>query len=202
LLVKFSPAFPEEKWRGLLERSLRDYAYRRFSEAGRELNEKTAGDGLIGKPPPQTIFLGPDGNFFNISQFRGRKRVVLIFLRGFPGYVCMSCSAQTTTLAEQEEEFKKRDAQVILVYPGHPDTVPTFLEATRNYSAEVDLPYPVLLDIDLAATERFGVKGNLVKPATVIIDKSGIIRYAYVGEKTYDRPAAADTIAELDKIRD
>jgi peroxiredoxin len=202
LLVKFSEAFPEETWDGWFMRGMGEDLYQRYLEGGVALEKSTVGDGLIGKPPPQLKFLGPDGSIFNLGEFRGRERLVLVFLRGFPGYVCVACTAQTAAFAAKQKEFEARDAQIIFIYPGHPDTVPTFLEATRNFSSEFELPFPVLLDVNFAASERFGVKGDLAKPSAIIIDKGGIVRYAYVGESYDDRPAAPDLLAQLDKIRD
>jgi len=144
--------------------------------------------GLIGKTLPQTRFLGPSGDVLDINELRDGRGMVLLIMRGFPGYVCPFCTAQTAAVLNRAEEFEKSGVRVALVFPGPADTVPIFLDAVREYRRSSELPVPILFDPELSATNSLGATGKLAKPTTVVLDRNGIIRYLYVGESFDDRP--------------
>jgi len=152
---------------------------------------------LLGKPLPQTRFLGPDGRIVNLDDFKGHKRVVLVVLRGFPGYVCIGCSLYTMALADAQKDFAEENAQVVLVYPGEADSVAAFLDAIRNLSPDFVLPFPVLLDVNLRAVNALGIKDDLAQPATIIVDEDGIVRYAVAGNWADERPPVPVVLEEL-----
>src|SRR6185503_10759654 len=56
-------------------------------------NERT--QALIGKPLSHTKLTYGTGQTLDLAQFRGKKNVLLIVLRGFDGRVCEYCEAQT-----------------------------------------------------------------------------------------------------------
>src|SRR5438270_1065290 len=61
------------------------------------------------------------GAAVDLKKYRGHKNVVLVFMRGFPGYICPGCSTQTSHLIRSYDEFAKRDAEVLVVFPGRKD---------------------------------------------------------------------------------
>lgn len=156
--------------------------------------------GLVGKPLAQTRFIGPDGEIVDLNDLMGKKRLVLVVMRGFFGQVCIACSTQTLALADAEEKFTSRNAQVVLIYPGEPASIPAFLDATKNLRENFELHYPVLLDANLNAVKMFKIEGDLAKPTSIIVDEKGIVRYAYVGTRYDDRPGIETLLAQLDAI--
>ena len=54
--------------------------------------------------------------------------------------------------------------------------------------------------VDLLAVRTFRVEGHLAKPTSIIVDESGIVRWAYVGRQPADRPSAAELIEALDRL--
>jgi peroxiredoxin/outer membrane murein-binding lipoprotein Lpp len=168
-------------------------------ETSTKLNAKHNRSELIGQPLPQSRFLGPDGSIVDLNDYRGKKNVVLVVLRGFPGFVCPACSAQTVALMRNEEKFVERDAQVVLVYPGAAESIPAFVDSIKEYESETPLHFPVLLDVNLGAVEKFDIKGALAKPTSLIVDKEGLVRFAYVGESYDDRPSAKLLLEALDE---
>jgi hemoglobin len=155
---------------------------------------------LIGRKLDQTRFVSQAGDVFDLKDFEGKKRVVLVVLRGFAGQVCINCSSQTLALARKIEEFRARNAEVVLVYPGAAETLPTFLEAVRNLQEGFTPPFPVVLDVDLAAVRTFKIEGSLAKPTSMVIDEGGVVRWAYVGKQPADRPSAKDLLDQLDRL--
>lgn len=156
-------------------------------------------DELIGGPLPLTRFLDSAGRVLDLRDLEGKK-VVLVILRGFAGTVCLHCSSQTIALARAAAKFKERGAEVILVYPGAAESVPAFIEAVRNLEEGFTPPFPIVLDVDLAAVRTFRIEGSLAKPTSLILDERGIVRYAYVGRQPADRPSVDVLIDAIDRI--
>jgi peroxiredoxin len=145
-------------------------------------------------------FVDSDGKAVDLEKFRGKKNVVLVVTRGYPGYVCAMCSAQTSRLIRNYPDFASRDAEVLVVFPGPADHVKDFVQRARTDAGDAELPFKVLLDRDFKAVDQFGIRGDLAKPATYILDKEGKVRFAYVGSSVADRPSVKALLKQLDAI--
>lgn len=155
---------------------------------------------LVGRPLEPARFLSSAGGVLDLASFRGKKSVVLVVMRGFGGAVCLNCSAQLVALAGKIDEFRARDAEVVVVYPGDAATVPKFVAATRKIKPGFEPPFPVALDVELAAVRAFMIEGSLAKPTTMIVDREGVVRWAYVGRQPGDRPSVAAILERLDAL--
>jgi peroxiredoxin len=62
------------------------------------------------------------------------------------------------------------------------------------------VPFPVLLDVQLQAVDQLGIRKDLSKPATYIVDRTGEVRYAYVGNHLADRPSVQAVLQQLDQF--
>jgi peroxiredoxin len=152
-----------------------------------------------------TSFVDAAGKSIDLKDYRGRA-VVLVVVRGIPespgGVICPYCLAQAGSLAAKYEEFKSRGAEVLLVFPGPGDKVAEF---TKQVQSQADvgkaMPYPVCVDKDCSACDRLGIRGDLAKPSTFILDSNGEVSYAYVGKSTSDRPSVKALLAELDRMK-
>jgi antitoxin component YwqK of YwqJK toxin-antitoxin module/peroxiredoxin len=149
---------------------------------------------LEGKPVPIDVLQGVDGTDVDLRQFRGKKRVLLVVLRGFLGEVCIYCIAQTEALARCREELESLGIEVLVVYPGAKENEESFERAYAMTFGKGAPPYRVFYDPDLAVVQKLGITGDLAFPTTLIIDEQGIVQYAYVGEHRADRPAAKELI--------
>ena len=65
-----------------------------------------------------------------------------------------------------------------------------------------EIPYPILLDINLSSVDQLGIRSDLAKPSTYIIDREGRVRFAYVGESIADRPTVDSILKQLSKLSD
>ncbi|MGH7143574.1 MAG: peroxiredoxin family protein [Planctomycetota bacterium] len=157
---------------------------------------------LIGSKLPQTRFLSVNGGVLDLNDYtKQKKAVVLIILRGFAGSICLYCSSQTLALSRAADEFAQRNAQIVLVYPGKADTVPMFLDAVNKLDPNTKIPFPIGMDVELSAVHLFRIRGELAKPTSIVIDATGIVRYAYVGQDPSDRPTVKQLLAEVDKLK-
>lgn len=151
-------------------------------------------------------FTDTNGKPVELSEFIGKKNLVLVFTRGFAGSICPYCSTQTSRLISNYDSFKERNAEVVVVYPLREEKdIPKwdeFLSATRAKlsSPETPVPFPVLFDVKLDAVNQLGIQHKLSKPATYILDSQGQIRFAYVGSNLADRPSIKAMHEQLDKL--
>lgn len=158
-----------------------------------------------------------DGRTVKLIDFVGRQKILLVVSRGVVGsatvddsgeiqkHFCIYCSTQTSRLIANYNEFKRRDTEVVLVFP-----VARSQDATelQRFAAKVqgpgkttlDIPFPVLLDVELHAVDSLGIRDDLSKPSTYILDSDGQIRFAYVGQAISDRPSIKALLGQLDRI--
>ena len=57
-----------------------------------------------------------------------------------------------------------------------------------------------MLDVELKAVDHLGIRKDLSKPATYILDKQGQTRFAYVGATLADRPSVQSMLEQLATI--
>jgi peroxiredoxin len=148
-------------------------------------------------------FVDGNGRKVDLGEFRGRKNVVLVVTRGFAGYVCPHCTTQTSRLISNHAEFARRDAEVLVVFPGSRGHLEEFVKASQHkahLSPSAAVPFAVLLDEDLQAVQRLGIRGDLAKPSTYVLDKQGHVRFAYVGTTSTDRPSVQALLHQLDLL--
>lgn len=151
-------------------------------------------------------FVDDEGKAVDIASFRGKSNVVLVVVKGMPpspgGIFCPGCLAQVNALTANYDEFKKRDAEILVVFPGAKDTLPQFLRDGKvdGKDGNPKVPFPLLLDTDSKAVTALGIDGQLAKPSTYILDKQGNAVFAFVGETTTDRPSVASLLSRLNKL--
>lgn len=176
-----------------------DYRLIKFKD---KVESNPIGDQSIG----DFVFTDINGNETSLQEYRGKKNVVLVVTRGFAGSVCLYCSTQTSRLLTNYSQFVKRDTEVVVVFPietpddsrRHRD----FAVAVKNQlDTPVDkIPFPIVLDIELKVVDQLGIRKDLSKPATYILDKEGQTRFAYVGESLADRPSVKALLEQLDLL--
>jgi peroxiredoxin len=157
-------------------------------------------------PIDELSFVDLNGQEVKVGDYHGKKHVVLVMTRGYTGQICMFCSTQTSRLLANYADFARRDAEVVVVFPvsdaGEKERVNDLLASAKR---ELDhplerVPFPLVLDMRLVAVDRLGIRQQLAKPATYIIDKSGKVRFAYVGTSISDRPSLQSMFDQLDAI--
>ena len=158
--------------------------------------------------PPEKIselvFSDKNGEALALKDFLGEKNVVLVFTEGFfNGMLCPYCQTQTSRLIANYDEFQKVDTEILVVYPGKRDHLEEFVEAAlKTEKKEVDeVPFPIVLDEDFAATEFFDIRSMHAHPSTFVIDKDGAVHLAYVGkDMSADRPSVKAVLNKLKSV--
>jgi peroxiredoxin len=153
-------------------------------------------------------FVNADGKQVKLQDFLGEKHVIVVITRGYAGSICPYCSTQTSRLISNYAKFADENAEVVVIYPVEtPDDtgrLDEFLKSTRRRlsDSEMDVPFPILLDVGLKAVDQLGIRKSLSKPATYILDKKGRIRFAYVGGTLADRPSIKAMLDQLETLNE
>jgi peroxiredoxin len=155
----------------------------------------------IGQKAPAISLSTPAGQIVELGSLTRKGSVVLVVLRGYPGYQCPYCVRQVHDFAENAEKFASSGAQVLLVYPGPPAELDQ--RAKEFLSKENPLPANVILviDQDYKFTNQYGLRwdapNETAHPSTFLIDRHGIIFYRKVSQGHGDRTTASEVLKEL-----
>ncbi|MCA9074072.1 MAG: peroxiredoxin family protein [Planctomycetaceae bacterium] len=160
----------------------------------------------VGDEIASLTFTDVEGNETRLHDYVGRKSVVLVITRGNTNPICPYCTTQTSRLIANYPKFVDRNTEVIVVYPiEHEDDaqrLESFLSASKKKLSDPNqpVPFPILLDVELKAVDKLGIRKDLSKPATYILDTDGEVRFAYVGADVTDRPSVTAVLKELDEF--
>jgi len=108
-----------------------------------------------------------------------------------------------TQLEPQKEELDRLGANLVYIAA---EKRGGMWKPTKCLS-EHPISFPFLLDEDRAVTRAYGLYHALATdafriahPATLIVDRDGIVRYIYRGENQTDRAPLEEVLAALKKV--
>jgi peroxiredoxin Q/BCP len=163
--------------------------------------EAFAAPPAIGQKAPDFTLSTPEGTPVKLSGQVSKSTVVLIVLRGFPGYQCPYCQKQVHDFIEHAPEFSVKKARVLLVYPGPPADLDQ--HAKEFLAKQANLPPNITLvtDPDYAMTNlydlRWDAPAETAYPSTFIIDQKGTITFEKISHGHDDRSVASDILAKI-----
>ncbi|WP_165251486.1 peroxiredoxin family protein [Paludisphaera soli] len=153
-----------------------------------------------GEPATDFALKTLGGETVESKSLREKGPVVLVVLRGWPGYQCPACSAQVADLIRNAGKFEARKARVVLVYPGPADGL-------KAHAAEFEggkgLPagFQLVMDPDYSFTEAYGLRwdeaGETAYPSTFVIRPDGKVAYAKVSRSHGGRAKAGEVLEAL-----
>ncbi|MDG2224621.1 MAG: redoxin domain-containing protein [Rubripirellula sp.] len=150
----------------------------------------------------ELTFTDQNGADVKLADIMTRDYLVLVITRGWYGGVCFYCASQTSRWARRFEELDPYNAQLAVIYPTETaEEADKLVELTKRIKGgqipNETVPFPILVDINLKGVDQLGIRAELAKPATYIIDRSGRVRFAYVGESIADRPTVDSVLSQL-----
>jgi peroxiredoxin Q/BCP len=125
------------------------------------------------------------GDKFQLSKAAASGPVVLVVLRGYPGYQCPICNRQVGEFLQQAEKFKTAGASVVFVYPG---PAKDLRERAQEFYRDKTIPdhFHLLIDADYAFTNRYGLRWEAPRetayPAAFLIDKELKVKFEKVSD--------------------
>lgn len=155
----------------------------------------------VGATAPDFTLSTPDGVKIRLSTQQHGTELVLVVLRGYPGYQCPYCQKQVHDFVEHAGEFAAKRANVLLVYPGPPAELDA--RAKEFLAKQVELPSNIVLvtDPDYSMTNLYGLRWNAphetAYPSTFILNKKGIVLFEKISQGHGDRLSAKEAIDHL-----
>ncbi len=140
----------------------------------------------VGDPAPDFSLPGTGDKTYRLSDYRGRK-LILAF---YPGDSTTVCTKQFCSYRDQGDRLDELGAEVLGISPQS-------VESHEHWVQEQELNVPLLADVDLAVSRRYGVTawlgplarftelvdvpgGRYVMRSIFIVDAEGIVRYRHV----------------------
>jgi peroxiredoxin len=134
----------------------------------------------VGQPASDFSLPDQDGNTVQLSAFKDKRHVLIIFVRGD---WCPGCHMMLRTYEKNNEKFKEKNIMVMAIGP---DPV----GVNKNMVEKLGLEFRVLADEAQRTAMTYGVqireyenvmaekyKEGIPLPASFLIDKHGIVRY-------------------------
>lgn len=138
----------------------------------------------------------------SLAKLRAAGPVVLVVLRGYPGYQCPACSKQAGDMLAAAEKFKAAGAQVVLIYPGPSKGL---AEKAKEFYRDQTIPahFHLLIDPDYSFTNlyrlRWNARGETAYPSTFVIVPDGKITFAQISQSHGGRTPASEVLKALGK---
>jgi thioredoxin-dependent peroxiredoxin len=155
----------------------------------------------VGDPAPDFELPGTGGKTYRLSDYRGRK-LILAF---YPGDATTVCTKQFCSYRDEGDRLDQLGAEVLGISPQS-------LESHEHWVKEQELNVPLLADVDLAVSKRYGVTGWLgplarftelketpggryVMRSIFIVDEQGVIRHRHVSRSG----ASYESVGDLER---
>jgi peroxiredoxin len=157
----------------------------------------------VGMPAPDFTLARHGGGTVTLSEYRGRKNVVLVFFRG---YWCPYCITQLTELRALLGAELKDDTEIVVVSVDDDEETGRTIARVGEDGMAPDFTF--LSDPDHRVIDRYGIlnanaggRGALPHPASYVIDRQGIVRWKDVQTDYKVRPTNEQIRAALLLLR-
>jgi len=165
---------------------------------------------VLAVEPLQTGVAAPDftlntlgATAVKLSAETAKQPVVLVVLRGWPGYQCPLCTKQVHDFVIEAKAFAGK-ARVIMIYPGPAENLQAHAEEflkDKHWPAD----YLFVTDPDYSVIKAYGLRwdapGETAYPSTFVIDSKGVTQFAKTSKSHGGRAATAEVIAALEKLK-
>jgi peroxiredoxin len=139
--------------------------------------------GLVGKDAPDFVLKANDGKNLRLSEYRGQ--VVLI---NFWARWANDSRREMPALSRINDTYERAGLVVLGI------SVDDDLERSRQFADSMKVSYPVMFDTGSELGQDYRL-GKL--PMTLLVDRSGVVRYFHLGYKRGDDRQYLEHIREL-----
>lgn len=157
----------------------------------------------VGDPAPDFALNTLDDQTIRLSELTATGKVVLVVLRGWPGYQCPLCTRQVQDYIASASGFASAKARVVMVYPGPAaDLKAHAAEFLKDKQWPKDFVY--LTDPAYSMVNAYGLRwdaaGETAYPSTFVLDRKGVVRAVRISHSHGDRTKAPDILKELNTM--
>lgn len=124
----------------------------------------------IGSLAPDFSLLATHGQQVSLASFRGKKNVIVFFIRET---TCPQCRTHVAQLGRMYSQFQEAETEVIVI-------LGEGTEKAKEYADSIGLPFPILCDPDRAVYNLYELEKYFLlfqRTASLVVDKDGIVRY-------------------------
>ncbi len=146
---------------------------------------------VVGEQAPDFTLRGPGGANMSLEEYRGSKKVVLVF---FPLAFSPVCSHQLPEIQRHLREFEDLDAAVLGISVDHH-------HSNTAFAKQLGLSFPLLSDFHRKTCRDYGLfdeQRGYGGRALFVVDRKGRIVYRDVSANIDDVPS---TPAVLEALR-
>ncbi len=155
----------------------------------------------VGAKAPDFTLPTPTGKAITLSTEQSGHDLVLVVLRGFPGYQCPYCVKQVHDFVEHAADFMAKNTRVLLVYPGPPADLDQHAKEFLEKQANLPTNIVLVTDPDYKVTNLYGLRWDAphetAYPSTFILDKKGMVIFEKVSHSHGDRVPAQEALDHL-----
>lgn len=143
------------------------------------------------------------GDEVQLRKINADHPVVLIVLRGWPGYQCPVCTKQVGSLVADADKFAEKGAVVLMVYPG-PSL--QLQEHAKEFSEDYKFPenFYFTLDPDYSMIAKYGLRWEAANetayPSTFVFNKKGEIVFSKISTTHGGRADNEEIFEALGKL--
>ena len=135
----------------------------------------------VGDQAPDFSALLDDETVFRLSNWHGKKHIVLYF---YPKDFTRGCTAEACGFRDNYEAIKEQDAILVGVSPDS-------IQSHRMFKEANGLSFPLASDTDQRVIRLYDVQRSLVikrpKRVTYLIDRGGVVRGVFRHEVAIGR---------------
>ena len=159
----------------------------------------------VGDPAPNFKLQATDGKTYQLSDFKGKKAVVVAW---FPKAFTQGCTIECKSLAENGDRIKKYDVAYFMASVDPLEDNIRFAKATTvdviGTGQKVDkkeADFPMLSDPTKDTAKAYGVLGDrgVANRWTFYIDKNG--RIAYIDKAVKPATSAEDMVMRMSELK-
>ena len=138
---------------------------------------------IVGKEAPDFVLRGLDGRNLRLSEFRGQVVLVNFWIR------TDGDSRQQMPALDRINTTYQRAGLVVLGVSVDDD-----LRRSKEFAAAMSVSYPILFDTGTQLGKDYFLQKM---PMTILVDRSGVVRYSAVGFRRGDERIYVDQIRGL-----
>ncbi len=136
------------------------------------MKSPTAKKPAVGKLAPTFMLRDETGTMHDLTLYRGKQNVVLVF---YPGDDTPGCTMQLCAIRDQIDGFTSRQAVVFGI--NHADA-----ESHRRFIEKYGLKNNLLVDEGRAVARQYGAVGSIfghetTKRTVAFVDRRGVLQY-------------------------
>lgn len=144
-----------------------------------------------------------ENDYLRLSNEYEQGPVVVVVLRGYPGYQCPICNRQVSALISRARRLSQEARRVVLVYPGQSAKLE---KRAEQFMGSRRLPEPLVMvrDEGMRMIREWGLRWDAPRetayPATYVIDRNGRIAWTKVSQSHAGRSSAEEILHALRKL--